>query len=66
MKRLTRFAALVALLSIPTAWAAPVFVTFESAGANVAAITPMRDDFRAAIGGGAVAECQRLFWRTSP
>ncbi len=54
MKRLTRLAALVALLSIPTAWAAPVFVTFESAGANAAAITPTRDAFRLAIGGGTV------------
>src|SRR3954469_17426305 len=31
------------------------FVTFESAGANAAAITPTRDAFRAAVGGGSVA-----------
>ena len=61
MKRLTRFAALVALLLTPTAWAAPVFVTFESAGANAAAITPTRDAFRAAIGGGTVAGANGSF-----
>jgi hypothetical protein len=31
------------------------FITFEAAGANAAAITPSRDAFRAAVGGGAVA-----------
>ena len=61
MKRLTRFAALVALLLTPTAWAAPVFVTFESAGANAAAITPTRDAFRAAIGGGTIAGANGSF-----
>ena len=61
MKRLTRFAALVALLLTPTAWAAPVFVTFESAGANPAAITPTRDAFRAAIGGGTIAGANGSF-----
>ena len=61
MKQLTRFAALVALLLTPTAWAAPVFVTFESAGANPAAITPTRDAFRAAIGGGTVAGANGSF-----
>ncbi len=61
MKRLTRFAALVVLLLTPTAWAAPVFVTFESAGANPAAITPTRDAFRVAIGGGTVAGADGSF-----
>lgn len=61
MKRLTRLAALVALLSIPTAWAAPVFATFESAGADAAAITTTRDAFRTAIGGGAVAGANGSF-----
>ena len=61
MKRLTRFAALVALLSIPTAWAEPVVVTFESAGATAAVITPTRDAFRAAIGGGTVAGANGSF-----
>src|SRR3954454_6759684 len=31
------------------------FIVFESAGANPAAITPTRDAFRAAVGGGTVA-----------
>ena len=31
------------------------FTVFESAGANPAAITPTRDDFRAAVGGGVAA-----------
>lgn len=31
------------------------FITFEAAGANPAAITPTRDAFRAAVGGGSVA-----------
>ena len=31
------------------------FITFESAGANAAAITPTRDAFRVAVGGGSVA-----------
>ena len=61
MKRLTRLAALMALLSIPTAWAAPVFVTFEFAGGNAAAITPTRDAFRTAIGGGTVAGANGSF-----
>jgi hypothetical protein len=44
--------ALVALLSSPTHAA---FNTFEAAGVDAAAITPTRDAFRTAIGGGAVA-----------
>ncbi len=55
MNRLTGFAVVAGLLLAPAAWAAPVFVTFESAGANAAAITPKRDEFRAAIGGGTTA-----------
>lgn len=46
-------ALLAALLASPSAWAG--FITFESAGANAAAITGTRDAFRAAVGGGAVA-----------
>jgi hypothetical protein len=41
------------LLTVPPAWAG--FITFESAGSTAAAITPTRDAFRAAVGGGAVA-----------
>lgn len=48
--------AITVLLFASAAWAAPVsFVTFEAAGATAAAITPTRDAFRAAIGGGAAA-----------
>lgn len=61
MKRLNRLAALMALVLIPTAWAAPLFVTFEAVGANAAAITPTRDAFRTAIGGGDVAGANGSF-----
>jgi hypothetical protein len=37
------------------------FVTFESAGANAAAITPTRDAFRTAVGGGTVAGANGSF-----
>jgi len=37
------------------------FATFEVAGANAAAITPTRDAFRAAVGGGAVAGANGSF-----
>ena len=46
-------AASAALLLAPVAWGG--FVTFESVGANAAAITPTRDSFRTAVGGGDVA-----------
>ncbi len=38
-----------------------VFTTFESTGGNPAAITPARDAFRAAVGGGAVAGANGSF-----
>lgn len=47
------------LLTVPSAWAG--FITFESAGANAAAITPTRDAFRAAVGGGTVAGANGSF-----
>ncbi len=51
-----------ALLSIASqAGAAPTPVFFEAAGANAAAITPMRDSFRAAIGGGVVGGANGSF-----
>lgn len=53
MKRRIFFASLAALFLVPTAWAG--FVTYESAGNSPGAITSMRDDFRTAVGGGAVA-----------
>lgn len=37
------------------------FVTFEAAGANAAAITPTRDAFRTAVGGGTVAGANGSF-----
>jgi PEP-CTERM motif len=37
------------------------FITFEAAGANPAAITPTRDAFRTAIGGGTVAGANGSF-----
>ena len=48
-----------ALVFASTAWSA--FVTFESAGATAAAITPTRDAFRAAVGGGTVAGANGSF-----
>jgi hypothetical protein len=36
-------------------------IVFEAAGANAAAITPTRDNFRAAIGGGVVAGANGSF-----
>ena len=55
----TLVAASAALLLAPAAWAG--FVTFESAGANPAAITSTRDDFRTAVGGGAVGGANGSF-----
>lgn len=55
-RRSTLSAALAALavaLSAPFSEAG--FITFEGTGANPAAITPTRDAFRAAVGGGSVA-----------
>jgi hypothetical protein len=46
-------AALAVVLSAP--FAAAGFITFEAAGADPAAITPTRDAFRTAVGGGSVA-----------
>ena len=59
--RFNSVAALAGLLLASAAWAAPVFVTFESAGATAAAITPTRDAFRAAVGGGTVAGANGSF-----
>ena len=52
-------AAATAFLFAPGAWAD--FVTFESAGANAAAVAPTRDGFRVAVGGGAVAGANGSF-----
>jgi hypothetical protein len=62
MNRLTTAMAIAALLLAPAAWAGPIsFKTFEAAGANAAAITPARDEFRAAVGGGTVAGANGSF-----
>ncbi len=52
-------AASAALLLAPAASA--TFVTFESAGATPAAITPERDAFRAAVGGGTLGGANGSF-----
>ncbi|MGZ8289358.1 MAG: PEP-CTERM sorting domain-containing protein [Telluria sp.] len=59
MKLRIAFAFLVALSAVPSAWAG--FITFEAAGANPAAITPTRDAFRAAVGGGTIAGANGSF-----
>lgn len=41
--------------------AAAAFITFEAAGADAAAITPTRDAFRVAVGGGSVAGANGSF-----
>ncbi len=57
---LHRYIALsLALVAAPAAHAA--FITFESAGATPAAITPTRDSFRTAVGGGTVAGANGSF-----
>jgi len=57
MRRFTIVAALLAF----TATTHAQFTIFESAGANAAAITPTRDAFRVAVGGGAVAGANGSF-----
>jgi hypothetical protein len=62
MKQLSALAAAFALLQLtPAAWGLPVIVTFESEGVDAAAITPTRDNFRAAVGGGTVAGANGSF-----
>ena len=62
MNRFVVTAAVCATCLASSAWAAPVnFTTFESAGANPAAITATRDAFRVAVGGGSVAGANGSF-----
>jgi len=61
MKLRTIISAVAALLFTTASYAVPVFTTFEVAGANPAAITPTRDAFRTAIGGGTVAGANGSF-----
>lgn len=59
-----RFTPSAVLVLLAVATAPPVqagFITFEAAGPNTAAITPKRDAFRAAVGGGAVAGANGSF-----
>ncbi len=50
-----------ALVALMAGTSSAAFVTFESAGANPAAIAPTRDAFRIAVGGGAVAGANGSF-----
>ena len=50
-----------ALMALMAGTSSAAFLTFESVGANPAAITPTRDAFRAAVGGGAVAGANGSF-----
>jgi len=55
-------AATLGLLAVATTTPAQAgFTVFEAAGADAAAITPTRDAFRAAVGGGAVAGANGSF-----
>jgi PEP-CTERM motif len=59
-----RLVAVVTLAVLAVSMPAPAqagFIVFEAAGANPAAITPTRDDFRTAVGGGAVAGANGSF-----
>ena len=53
--------AAAATLVASAAGASPTSIVFEGAGATAAAITPVRDAFRAAIGGGTVAGANGSF-----
>lgn len=59
MKRVIVIAVLATIISVPSALASPI--TFSATGIDVAAITPVRDAFRTAIGGGTVAGANGLF-----
>src|SRR5262245_34476089 len=65
LSRLRRRVAIVVALVLPavatTTPAHAGFIVFEAAGANPAAITPTRDTFRAAVGGGSVAGANGSF-----
>jgi hypothetical protein len=61
MNLLAAFSAAFALLWVSVASALPVFTTFEAVGGDPASITPTRDAFRAAVGGGTVAGANGSF-----
>ena len=54
-RRLRRWALIGAMAAATASSAQAAFLVFEAAGADAAAITPTRDAFRGAIGGGTVA-----------
>ena len=59
-----RFEIVAALVLVCVGTTAPAqagFISFEAAGADAAAITPTRDAFRAAVGGGAVGGANGSF-----
>ncbi len=58
---LTAATAAAVLCASTAAMATPTAILFEGAGANAAAITPVRDAFRSAIGGGVVAGANGSF-----
>lgn len=60
MKRVIVIAILATIISVPSALASPFTIT-SGTGIDVAAITPVRDAFRTAIGGGTVAGANGLF-----
>ena len=51
----------IVLVSVSAGPGRAAFVTFEAAGADAATITPTRDSFRAAVGGGTVAGANGSF-----
>lgn len=62
MKLKQAIAALAGCILTATVWATPAtFSTFEAAGVNPTEITPTRDAFRVAIGGGTVAGANGSF-----
>ncbi len=61
MKLIRWTAASAAWLLASAAWAAPVFTTFEAAGALAADVVGTRDAFRLAIGGGTLAAANGSF-----
>lgn len=62
MKFKQSIAALAGCILTATAWATPAtFSTFEAAGVNPTEITPTRDAFRVAIGGGTAAGANGSF-----
>ena len=60
MKKIAMIATIVSTMAVSTA-EATLIMLFSATGLNVAQITPTRDAFRAAIGGGAVAGANGSF-----